>query len=351
MKHTEFGHSITFISQNLKTYPDINSGTQNKITMNTWESWHLIPESRPTLPLPKQKTKTIDSIPNTNGQIDLSLTDIPYPVFENREGTFTFIYNPIYSQAYGDYKSWIALYTEMASFLHGRELRMVLEDDPGYYWEGRFSLESWESNNDGSGSTVTIGYSVYPFKRTLWSSIQEWLWDPFNFYNDIIPDGRFKDISIITNSNYFGFAPESVLGSKNNISKNDSRWNKIKLSNTVGTEPVYPIIWWKPSGIDETSTSPYGQKTNYHRLLIVWYVNRLYNIDYFSLVNKYKYYDPKDIYNDSAVQLIEANKNGSEWYKFIDKDLIFCDAFTKDDQFISFIGTGEIKIEFRRGVL
>lgn len=167
MKHTEFGHSVYFVSQNWGSYPNfstqnveglyIGSTFSNGILKNTWEDWHLIPASRPTLPFPNQKTRTIDSIPNTNGNIDLSWSDVPYPVFENREDTFEFIYNPLYDDTH---KDWTELYSEIASFIHGRHLRMVLEDDPGYYYEGRFRVEKWTSNTDGSGSTITIGYSV-----------------------------------------------------------------------------------------------------------------------------------------------------------------------------------------------
>lgn len=379
MKHTEFGHSITFIAQNWDVYPDFTATNYSTIgnhdsdstvkvsdrwhlDKNTWESWHLIPESRPTLPLPKQKTKVIDSIPNTNGQIDLSLKDIPYPVFENREGTFTFIYNPIYSEAFGDYRPWIVLYSEMAAFLHGRELRMVLEDDPGYYWQGRFSLESWESNNDGSGSTVTIGYSVYPYKRSICTSIQDWLWDPFNFYNGVIPNTVFNNITIDTNGNWTGFNPH-INDKKSIISildgeTDDSRWYTIDLYQKVGNEPLIPIVWWKPNinpGLE-----------GHHDMLVVNYVNNSYGINYENLgkqrigsnqqiteqTNKYKYYDPKKEYNDTTVVLKSERVEGSgTWFKFVDKDLIFCDAFMGEAQYIRFIGEGIVKIEFRRGML
>lgn len=382
MKHTEFGHSISFVAQNWDKYPDFtatdyatignyNSDANTAISSrlhldkNTWESWHLIPGSRPTLPLPKQKTKIIDGIPNTNGQMDLSLKEVPYPLFENREGTFSFIYNPIYSYAYGDYKDWVTLKTEISEFLHGRELRMILEDDPGYYWQGRFSLESWESNNDGSGSTVTIGYSVYPYKRSICSTIQEWLWDPFNFYNGVVPK-VFNDIAITTLVNgdrdWTGFVPPN---SKNSIQDGDQRWGpvieigqevvkKIDLYKKVGTEPVIPVIWWKPNHIE-----------NHHDLLIVDYVNDSYGINYSNLgalpieastqqaetPEKYKYYDPKNTYNKPTVSMVKERILSDYWYKFTDKDMIFCDAFMGEAQYIRFIGDGEIKIEFRRGSL
>ena len=44
-------------------------------------------------------------------------------------------------------------------------MRAVLEDDPEYYYEGRFSVNSWKS--DKTHSSITINYSVAPYKKKL----------------------------------------------------------------------------------------------------------------------------------------------------------------------------------------
>lgn len=367
MKQTEFGHSISFISQNWNKYPDFamrdksvighyttpldRANWQNDtphdhhMDVNTWESWHLIPESRPTLPLPKQKKKVIDGIPNTNGNIDLSLKDTGYPTYENREGTFNFIYNPIYSYSYGDYRDWTVIYSEISNFLHGRQLRMVLEDDPEYYWDGSFTVEGWTSNTDGSGSIITIGYSVQPHKMTILSSLDEWLWDPFNFYNGTIQNQVFNGIEIDVNNDWTGFN-----NTKSSILTSDSRWVSVPqngLYGYMGAKPLIPIIWWSPTG-----------DTDSHKKLIVYYLNESYNIDYTKFgTDKYKYYDPIGS-SSNAVTLIDTYKENVEgnnspitWYRFKDNDLIFCDGYTGDSQFIKFIGKGKLKIDFRKGSL
>lgn len=355
MKHTEFGHSISFVAQNWDKYPDFAMADKSVIghyvtpldrdslqsdtphdhhmDVNTWESWHLIPESRPTLPLPKQKRKVIDGIPNTNGSIDLSLKDTGYPVYENREGTFNFIYNPIYSYTYGDYRDWTVIYSEISNFIHGRQLRMVLEDDPEYYWDGSFTVEGWASNTDGSGSVITIGYSVQPHKLTILSSLDAWLWDPFNFYNGAIQNTVFNNITLSNDM--------SSYSNKNNIAEDDSGWHKIELYGRMGNKPLLPIIWWCPN---ESSSN---------KKLIVDYVNESYNMDYKHFgYEKYKYYDPKGSDSSKAVTKIDNHiESGKTWYRFKDNDLIFCDGYTGDSQFIQFIGNGELKIDFRRGSL
>ena len=59
-----------------------------------------------------------------------------------------------------------------------------MEDDPGFYYEGRFTVDEW--NSDSWWSTITIGYDVYPYKKELTSSLEDWLWDPFNFETGIV---------------------------------------------------------------------------------------------------------------------------------------------------------------------
>ena len=362
MKHTEFGHSISFIAQNWDKYPDINPNDQTikNIVKNTWESWNLISSSRPTLPHPKQKTKIIDGLPNINGNIDLTLKDIKYPLFENREGKFEFIYNPIYSFDKNNYKDWMALYSEISNYIHGRQLRMILEDDPEYYYDGSFTVDGWTSNTDGSGSTISIGYSVYPYKKNICSSIQSWFWDPFNFYNGIIPTGVFDSIDgdgislSMDNWNNFSGANKKNIHPNNPYilgPNGDSRWHSIKLFNEqlmqgyAGTDPLIPIIWWCPLDTSDDN----------HQKLLINYVNETYDINYSSKSNPYKFYSPNQILNTTtdAVTLIEKNKDsdGRYWYKFKDNDLIFCDAYCGEEQYISLMGYGKFKIEFRRGSL
>ena len=122
---------------------------------NTWTNWFLIPDSRPVFNPPKQKTQYLD-IPGASGSIDLSESLFPYPVFYDREGTMDFIVD-------NDHKAWHELYSEIMDYLHGRRMRARLEDDPNYYYEGRFSVNEWRSEE--SNSVISIDYRVEPYKR------------------------------------------------------------------------------------------------------------------------------------------------------------------------------------------
>lgn len=128
---------------------------------NTWTDWDLVPTSRPAFVMPEFKSQEID-LPGGNGSIDVSMSLTGYPLYQNRKGTFEFI---VVNDTYAEveiHKPWQELYSEIANYLHGKKMKAVLEDDPDWYYEGYFTLDSWE--NGEHYSTVTIGYNVGPFK-------------------------------------------------------------------------------------------------------------------------------------------------------------------------------------------
>lgn len=153
---------------------------------NTWDDWHLVPSSRPLFNPPTVKTKIID-IPGANGNLDLSDSLTKYPVYNNREGQLEFI-------VMNDYWEWYDAYSTIMNYLHGQTMKAILEDDQEWYYIGRFSVNSWKSSKDYS--RIVIDYSVKPFKYFIRGTLENWLWDPFNFKTGIIPKSIFGNITI-----------------------------------------------------------------------------------------------------------------------------------------------------------
>lgn len=151
---------------------------------NTWDDWHLIPLSRPVFNPPALKGKVID-LPGTSESIDLSTTFSGEPLFTNRTGTFEFAVDQ-------GHQGWEQNITAIREHLHGRYLQASLEDDPDYYYEGFFFLESLEPG--AFFSKVVIGYNVGPYKINLGANPDYWEWDPFDFENGVI--GGYKDLVV-----------------------------------------------------------------------------------------------------------------------------------------------------------
>ncbi len=147
---------------------------------NTWTDWHLIPSSRPLVNPPNVRSSFVE-IPGSDGALDLSDSLIGRPTYADRTGTWDFYVD----NGYGE---WSDRYSTIMAYLHGQKMKAVLEDDPLFYYEGRFSVNQWRS--DPYYSRMSINYEVGPYKLYSATEGEMWLWDPFNFETDIIRSYR-----------------------------------------------------------------------------------------------------------------------------------------------------------------
>lgn len=156
---------------------------------NTWDDWFLIPSSRPVFNPPEVKTSFLE-VPGADGVIDLTTVLTGDVHYGSRTGSLEFIVD-------NGHREWFELYSDISDYLHGQKMRAVLEDDPSYYYEGRFTVNSWKS--DKLHSLITIDYVVDPYKLELFSGTEDWLWDSFNFetglireYQNLLVDGTLN---------------------------------------------------------------------------------------------------------------------------------------------------------------
>ena len=121
---------------------------------NTWTDWHIVASERPVFSPPSPKFEFIE-IPGRASPIDMTETLTGKPTYSQRTGSFDFY-------VVNGYNRWNELYQTILNHLHGKKLRAILEDEPEYYYEGRFSVNSWKSQKDWS--RITISYTVDPYK-------------------------------------------------------------------------------------------------------------------------------------------------------------------------------------------
>jgi hypothetical protein len=213
---------------------------------NTWDDWHLVPSSRPIFAPPTVKTKTIE-IPGGNGVLDLSEALTGYPVYNNRTGSLKFIVVDDNFEPVSTHTEWYNAYSAIMDYLHGQKLKAILEDDKEYYYEGRFAANNWDFSKNYS--TIEIEYDVSPYKLSVLSSTDDWLWNPFNFETGVIMTGTFKDIPITTteksvtfDADFIGRAPVCPT---------------ISVSTTSG-KGAYVRCLNQELGIDDTEFIPDG---------------------------------------------------------------------------------------------
>ena len=128
---------------------------------NTYSDWYLVPSKRPVFATPAVKKHVVE-IPGGDGAIDMTEALAGRPTYSNRTGSFEFIVLNDFSEYGPKVYDWVAIHEDLMTFLHGQRRYAVLEDDPGYFYDGRFTVDSWTSENDYA--RVVIGYEVAPFK-------------------------------------------------------------------------------------------------------------------------------------------------------------------------------------------
>lgn len=217
-------------------------------SINTWDDWNLIPTSRPVIKPPERKVKTVD-IPGADGILDLSESLTGYPLYERREGSLEFYYIP--SEKFKTYQS---LYSEILNTLApSRKIdnyfTIELEDDKdGYYYKGSIWLSEENSNSDGSGTTITLDYSLDPYKYSLSGpySTQIHVWDEKKTitikpqYINYMP--TFLRLNIQRNAhngNFYGGGPDVTISGHPNIPENSPIVVKEKSDKIYYNLPMY----------------------------------------------------------------------------------------------------------------
>ena len=170
-------HSIVFATglkhlyNNHKTnFDGINMGAG--YTRHTSLDWFLVPKERPSIEKASVKEHYID-IPGANGGLDLTESLTGFPLYDYIEGEFEFtILNERKLVTVNDNCektketdiTWEVLNRDIREFLNGKERYMMLEDDPSWYYVGRFTVNKYDSS-ETANSKIIIAYKVYPFKK------------------------------------------------------------------------------------------------------------------------------------------------------------------------------------------
>lgn len=123
---------------------------------NTWDNWHLIPSPRPVINPAPLNEKYVE-VPGRSGAIDLTEAMTGSPTYGNRTGQWEFYVMHEYWPG-----GWADAYSTIMQYVHGKRFRVVMEDDPNYYYEGRISVNNWSSPKDYS--KITLSYNLDPYK-------------------------------------------------------------------------------------------------------------------------------------------------------------------------------------------
>lgn len=169
------------------TYYSIKfSNIDGSNSVDTYDDWRLVPESRPLVNPPDVKTEYLD-VPGADGSLDYTeaLAGIKY---KDREGEWTFYVLNELSGLKGSFMRWDQLYSTIMKAIHGKRKRIWLESDPDYYYIGRLFVSNWKSSKDYS--QITIKYIIEPWKYPVTTTANyDWMWN--ELFANVIYYGRF----------------------------------------------------------------------------------------------------------------------------------------------------------------
>lgn len=153
-----------------------------KHTLKDWGlDWTKI-----TLGFPEAKTYEQD-IPGADGVLDFteSMTagDVKY---KERPLSLEF------EAPDRDFFEWSMLLSEIANYIVGQRMRIILDNDPAFFYFGRLTVDAEKTDKDKS--TITLSGSLDPYKYELYSSLEDWVWDTFNFETGVIRE--YKDLAV-----------------------------------------------------------------------------------------------------------------------------------------------------------
>lgn len=131
------------------------------------------------------KTETVN-IDGADGVLDLTeyFGDIN---FKNR--TLSFEFSSIIESKY-----FVELYSAVQNYFNGRRMRILIDNDPYYYYMGRVSVDDWKSNK--AVGKISIKVDAEPYKYKINKTIITY--DVVGEKTLIYPNDRMKVVPSIT---------------------------------------------------------------------------------------------------------------------------------------------------------
>ena len=147
---------------------------------NTWDEWKLMPVKAGKIDFaPPELRYEVADVAGSDDPLDFTEALTGYPLYKSRRGSIRFRF-------FDNGTSARNRFDDIKNFLHGKKCKVVIEDQPEYYYEGRMMVEELKFSKYGNWAEFDLSYILNAYKMEIGSSDEDWLWDPFNFETGII---------------------------------------------------------------------------------------------------------------------------------------------------------------------
>lgn len=152
---------------------------------HTWKDYGLVIGNTDIVSEPSPKTNYIE-MPGSSIRIDLTETLTGQVEYESRQLKFS-----LGKMEREDL--WPVFYRTFLRAYQGKEVRVVLDQEPDVYYHGRAEVSGFSRNGRLGTFTLTIDADAYKYEINV--SSEDWLWDVLNFETGIIRDYRGISVS------------------------------------------------------------------------------------------------------------------------------------------------------------
>lgn len=181
---------------------------------------------------PAVRKEEIVEVPGSDSYLDFSRALSNDINFQRR--TLTITLNKARNQ-----RIFFEEYAELQNCLAGQTMKIILSEDAGYFWKGVVKIS--EFNPYGGVTEIVIECDVEAYKYEITSSAEDWLWDPFNFEDGFINEGKDLEISgereVVLIGRRKQMCPKITCSEKMQVEFNG---NVYDLS--IGTQKVLNIV-------------------------------------------------------------------------------------------------------------
>lgn len=146
---------------------------------HTVTDWNLIITSAVNISEPEQQTSYIE-IPGANAMLDVSEALSGRLSFRKRNISIALA-------GIGEQMTWDTIISSFRNAVEGKVVHIIFDNDPNYYWKGRAHITGYERAMECGRFNLELP-EADPYKYNVRSNVEPWLWDPFDFENDVVPE-------------------------------------------------------------------------------------------------------------------------------------------------------------------
>ena len=144
---------------------------------HTITDWEMAVGNNNCIGAPEQETYYVD-VPGANAFLDMSEQLTGEPAYKSRAVS-------IELGGIRQRRKWDAVISVLRNQIHGRECKLIFDNDIDHYWKGRLYIEDFDRARE-LGTLKLNMPKAEPYKYDLQSSAEDWLWDPFSFEHGVI---------------------------------------------------------------------------------------------------------------------------------------------------------------------